>query len=115
MDKFWESLPAEDFQALASSKDFLGDPRVKTQHFIGVSKFVQVADDEITGYHQMRVAHQKFKDEEQTEVLHKGHAHGRGKFWYRRVDGVWKFAGLQPEIRWTEYDYGKVFQADNEG
>lgn len=114
MDMFWESMSADDFRALASGKNFLGNPRLKTQHFIGASKFVRTSnDDEIIGYHQMRVAHQKYKDDELTEVLHKGHAHGRGKVWYRKVDGVWKFAGLQPEIRWTEYDYGKVFQEDD--
>ncbi|CRG86684.1 Scytalone dehydratase [Talaromyces islandicus] len=114
MDMFWESMPADDFRALASGKSFLGNPRLKTQHFIGASKFVRTSnEDEIIGYHQMRVAHQKYKDDELTVVLHKGHAHGHARVWYRKVDGVWKFAGLQPEIRWTEYDYGKVFQEDN--
>jgi scytalone dehydratase len=28
---------------------------------------------------------------------------------YRKVDGVWKFAGLTPNIRWYEYDYDKMF------
>jgi scytalone dehydratase len=25
------------------------------------------------------------------------------------VNGVWKFAGLNPDIRWAEYDFDKVF------
>ena len=29
--------------------------------------------------------------------------------WYKRIDGVWKFAGLCPDIRWYEHDYDKVF------
>ena len=39
----------------------------------------------------------------------KGHAHSANKHWYRKVDGVWKFAGLLPDIRWCEYDFEKVF------
>lgn len=45
------------------------------------------------------------------EVLVKGHAHSFNTHWYRKVDGVWKFAGLCPDIRWTEYDFDKVFAA----
>jgi scytalone dehydratase len=26
------------------------------------------------------------------------------------VDGVWKFAGLEPEIRWAEHDLEKIFE-----
>lgn len=112
MDKFWESMTAEQFLALIAGKTFLGNQRLKTQHFIGAGKWVQTGDDEIIGYHQMRVAHQKYADNELTEVLCKGHAHGKATVWYRRVDGAWKFAGLQPEVRWTEYDYDKIFLED---
>lgn len=104
-------MPAEQFVALASGENFLGNRRISTQHFIGVGIFVQTDDDEITGYHQMRVAHQKYGDDELSEVLYKGHAHGKATVRYRRVHGVWKFAGLEPDIRWTEHDYDKIFQA----
>lgn len=73
-----------------------------------------MSDSEITGLHQMRVAHQKYKDEEQTEVLLKGHAHGKATIRYRLVDGTWKFAGLTPDIRWAEHDYDKVFKEDED-
>ena len=43
------------------------------------------------------------------EVKVKGHAHSTNKHWYRKVDGVWKFAGLAPDIRWGEFDFDKVF------
>ena len=112
MDKLWESMPAEQFVGMASDKKFLGNRRIKTQHLIGAGKFVQSGDNEITGYHQMRVAHQKYKDDELTEVLYKGHAHGKATIQYRQVDGIWKFAGLGPDIRWAEYDYDKIFQED---
>ena len=37
-------------------------------------------------------------------------AHSTNKHWYKKVDGVWKFAGLAPDIRWFEYDFDKVFE-----
>jgi len=112
MGMLWETMPAEEFIGMASNIRFLGNTRIKTQHFIGAGKWVLSSDGEITGYHQMRVAHQKYKDAELTEVLHKGHAHGKATVRYRKVDGVWKFAGLTPDIRWAEHEYDKIFQED---
>ncbi|KAJ5635562.1 uncharacterized protein N7484_008875 [Penicillium longicatenatum] len=109
MGQEWESMPADDFVALASSPKFLGNARIKTQHFIGASKWVQTSGDKVTGYHQMRVAHQKYSDDSLTEVLYKGHAHGAATTQFRKVDGNWKFAGLKPEIRWDEHDLEKIF------
>ena len=111
----WESLPADAFIELASSPKFLGNHRVRTQHLIGASKFVQTSRVSITGVHQMRVAHQKYKDDECTQVLIKGHAHGKATVEYRFVDGVWKFAGLTPDIRWAEDDYNQIFKDDMDG
>lgn len=42
----------------------------------------------------MRVAHQKYKDEDLAVVLYKGHAHGKATINYCLVQGSWKFAGL---------------------
>lgn len=110
MGQTWEAMPAQDFVGMASNARFLGNARIKTQHFIGASKYLKTGNDEITGYHQMRVAHQKYKDDELSEVLYQGHAHGKATIQYRRVDGAWKFAGLTPDIRWAEHDYDKIFQ-----
>ncbi|KAL6702822.1 hypothetical protein ACN47E_000908 [Coniothyrium glycines] len=107
--KMWEQLPAADFRALASSPNFLGNARVKTQHFMGQTAWVQRSSEEITGTHQMRVAHQKYADDALSAVLYTGHAHGRATTHYRRVDGAWKFAGLEPEIRWSEGEYARIF------
>ncbi|PHH89542.1 hypothetical protein CDD83_5801 [Cordyceps sp. RAO-2017] len=112
MGQLWESMPAQQFLAMASSKTFLGNSRIKTQHLIGAGKWIQTSEIDITSYHQMRVAHQKYADDDLTEVLHKGHAHGKAFFQYRRVDGVWKFAGLEPDIRWSEHDIDKIFQEE---
>jgi scytalone dehydratase len=102
-------MPAEEFIAMISDKNVLGNPLLKTQHFIGGTKWELVSETEAIGYHQLRVPHQKYKDASMEEVLVKGHAHSANKHWYRKVDGVWKFAGLYPEIRWAEHDFDQVF------
>lgn len=102
-------MPASEFIAMASDPKFLGNPLLKTQHFIGGSSWEKLSDDEIVGSHQMRVAHQKYTDESRKTVKVKGHAHGVGTMRYQKVSGVWKFAGLCPDTRWYEYDYDKVF------
>jgi len=109
MNKLWEAMPAAEFVGMASDQRFLGNARLKTQHLVGATKWVQTSETEITGYHQMRVAHQKYADDTLTEVTMKGHAHGKGTMLYRKVDGVWKFAGIEPDIRWGEYDHDKIF------
>lgn len=73
-----------------------------------------MSDTEIIGHHQLRVPHQKYADEACTQVLVKGHAHSYNKHWYKKVGGVWKFAGLCPDIRWFEYDFDKVFASGRE-
>ena len=107
-------MPADAFIDMAFDPKFLGNPRLKTQHLVGASKWTKTSETEITGYHQMRVAHQKFADEQMTEVTVKGHAHGKATVWYRKVDSVWKFAGIEPDIRWSEYDHDKVFEEGGE-
>lgn len=109
LNKLWESIPAEDFVAMASDPNVLGDKTLRTQHFCGASKWERVSDTEIVGHHQLRVPHQRYSDETCSQVILKGHAHSYNKHWYRKVDGVWKFAGLCPDIRWFEYDFDKVF------
>ncbi|KAK2604258.1 hypothetical protein N8I77_007202 [Diaporthe amygdali] len=112
MGQRWESMPAEDFVAMASNAHFLGNRRIKTQHFIGAGSWTQAAEDHITGYFQMRVAHQKYSDDELSTVLYQGHAHGKATVHCRKIDDVWKFAGLEPDIRWAEHDYDKIFQPE---
>lgn len=104
-------MPGADFLKMASDPKVIGDPTLKTQHFCGASKWEKVpgTDDEIIGYHQLRVPHQRYEDETCSKVILKGHAHATNKHWYKKVDGVWKFAGLAPDIRWFEYDFDKVF------
>lgn len=111
MNKLWEAMPAEEYIGVISSPNFLGNTRLKTQHFVGATKWIQNDVNEITGYHQMRVAHQKYADDESKEVEVKGHAYGKSIIRYKRVNMLWKFAGITPDIRWSEYDYDKIFGA----
>lgn len=109
LDKIWEAMPAEEYVAMASDPHVLGDPLLQTQHFIGSSKWEYVSESEAVGWHQLRVPHQRYKDGSRTEIAVKGHAHGSNQHWYRKIDGVWKFAGLAPIIRWGEFDFDSVF------
>lgn len=99
---------------MISSPLVLGDKTLMTQHFCGASTYEKVSDDEIIGWHQLRVPHQRYKDETRSEVILKGHAHSTNQHWYKKVDGEWKFAGLNPNIRWGEYDFDKIFEAGRE-
>jgi len=114
LNKIWEAMPAEEFIGMISSPLVLGDKTLMTQHFCGASKYEKVSDDEIIGWHQLRVPHQRYKDETRSEVLMKGHAHSTNQHWYKKVDGEWKFAGLNPDIRWGEYDFDRVFESGRE-
>ena len=103
-------MPASKFLEMATSRDFLGDPRVKTQHLLGASSWKKISEDFVIGHHQLRAAHQVYTDETLTTVKLKGHSHATNEHYYRRdKDGVWKFAGLKPTVRWNEYDFQKVF------
>ena len=88
----------------------LGNPLLKTQHFCGASRYEKVSDTEIIGWHQLYVPHQRYKDASRKEIAVMGHAHSTNQHWYKKIDGVWKFAGLNPDIRWTEYDFDKIFE-----
>jgi len=102
-------MPADEFVSMISDPAVLGNPLLRTQHFIGGTRWEKVSDTEVIGYHQLRVPHQVYVDETLKDVKVKGHAHSANKHWYRKVDGVWKFAGLAPDIRWFEDDFDKVF------
>lgn len=103
-------MPAAEYVAMISSPAVLGDPLLMTQHFIGGTKWEKVSDTEVVGVHQLRVPHQRYLDADRTKgVAVKGHAHSTNTHWYKKVGGVWKFAGLMPIVHWGEYDFDKVF------
>ncbi|KAL5614501.1 hypothetical protein BROUX41_004604 [Berkeleyomyces rouxiae] len=114
LNKLWEAMPAEEFIAMISDTKVLGDPLLRTQHFVGATRWERVSDTEVIGWHQLRVPHQRYTDASLTEVKIKGHAHSANKHWYKKIDGVWKFAGLSPDIRWGEYNFDQVFASGSE-
>jgi scytalone dehydratase len=103
-------MPADDFVAMASDPHVIGNPRLRTQHLVGATRWVKTSDTEVIGYHQMRVAHQKYGDDNMSNVVATANAHGKGTVWYRKIDGVWKFAGIEPDIRWSVGDHNKIFE-----
>ncbi|KAK4941724.1 Scytalone dehydratase [Elasticomyces elasticus] len=114
LNKLWEAMPADEFVKMVSDPKVLGDPLLMTQHFCGASKWEKVSDTEIIGHHQLRVPHQKYTDASRAQIKVKGHAHSYNLHWYKKVDGVWKFAGLNPDIRWGEFDFDRVFEEGRE-
>lgn len=103
-------MPANDFVDLMSEPKFLGDPLVFTQHFLGGSKYMKVSENEVTGYHQLRAAHQRYTGLDLKTVEAKGHGHCVIRHDYKKIDGIWKFAGLRPTVRWNEFEFDKVFK-----
>lgn len=108
-------MPAEEYVAMASSPTVLGDPLLMTQHFVGASRWERISPDTVVGHHQLRVPHQRYTDASRKEVRVKGHAHSNNVHWYKRVGGVWKFAGLAPDIRWGEFEFDRIFEDGREG
>lgn len=99
-------MPTEQFTSFLASDAILGDPRMKTQHFLGTARWEKLSEDSIHVAHQSRVKHQRYKDLELTEVANKGHGHGVTQLWYRRVEGGgWKVSGCTVDLEWTEYDF----------
>ena len=108
--KEWPSMNEDEFMAMAMDKGFLGDPCVRTQHLLGMSWYEKVSDTEVIGHHQLRAAHQVYTAADLKTIKLVGHGHATNEHYYRKVDGVWKFAGLKPSVRWNEGDFEHVFK-----
>jgi scytalone dehydratase len=107
----WEAMPASDFMAMVTDDDFLGDPTIQTQHLIGASRWVKMSDSFVIGIHQLRAAHQVYTDAELKVIKLRATSHATNEHYYRKMpDGVWKFAGLKPTVRWNEAGFEKVFK-----
>ncbi|CAG9984941.1 unnamed protein product, partial [Clonostachys byssicola] len=108
--KKWDALPAAEFVQMASSPHFLGNPLVRTQHFVGgAKKWRKLGENKIMSQQQMRVAHLKYANDSLKSVQHVGHAHGMSTVYYEKANGIWKFAGIEPGIRWAEGEIDKIF------
>ncbi|QGA19299.1 hypothetical protein EYB26_006988 [Talaromyces marneffei] len=107
---YWPEMEADDFIAMVSSEGFLGDPCIKTQHLLGGHWYEPISETEVIGHHQLRAAHSRYTDASLREVAKRGHGHATNELFYRRIDGVWKFAGIRPFVRWNEWDFEQIFR-----
>ncbi|KAJ5317994.1 hypothetical protein PENANT_c004G05124 [Penicillium antarcticum] len=108
--KRWDDMSADDYMAMITHPGFLGDMTIKTQHLLGQTWWEKVSDTEVIGHHQLRAAHQVYETPELKKVKLRGHGHATNEHYYRKVNGVWKFAGLKPTVRWNEKRFDDVFK-----
>lgn len=106
----WDKMSADDYMAMITHQGFLGDATIKTQHLLGQTWWEKISDTEVIGHHQLRAAHQVYTDVDLQEVKLRGHSHATNEHYYRKVNGVWKFAGLKPNVRWNELRFEEVFR-----
>jgi scytalone dehydratase len=99
-----DKISPDEYVTILSGNNLLGDPRVKTQHLTGGSSWEFLSDGSVHVWHQIRVAHQRYVDEELSAVANKGHAHGATQHWYRKIEGAWKIEGVIPKLEWFEHD-----------
>lgn len=104
-------MSSDDFITMLSSPDLIGNPLIFTQHLIGVGSYECLSENEISAIYQVRGAHQSYSDSSLKVVARRGHGHGNVKHWYKRIDGVWKLAGVRPELYWAEHELSKMFPA----
>jgi scytalone dehydratase len=99
-----ENLTPDAYVAILSDMKLLGSKRLKTQHLLGASKWERQGDGTVQVAHQIRVAHQRYVDEDLSAVANKGHAHGVTTHWFRKIEGTWKLEGVAPKLEFSEYD-----------
>ncbi|KAK2603903.1 hypothetical protein QQS21_003938 [Conoideocrella luteorostrata] len=99
-----EKLSPEDYVVILSGVKILGNKLLKTQHLLGGAKWECLSDGGVKVEHQLRVAHQRYTNDEFSEVANKGHGHGAVALWYRKFEGMWKIEGVAPRLGWFEYD-----------
>lgn len=77
---------------------------MKTQHLIGGAKWEVSSDGTVQVWHQIRVAHIRYINEDLAIEASKGHAHGVTQHSYKKIDGVWKLYGVTPKLEFSEYN-----------
>lgn len=77
---------------------------------MGATKWVRTGEDTVTGHHQIRAAHVRYTDRDLQRLDRRGHSHASNEHYYRKIDGVWKFAGLKPTVRFNEFDFDLIFK-----
>lgn len=110
--ELYDGISPDEYVAIL--KKIIGDERLKTQHFLGASRWERLSDDSVHVWHQARVAHQRYTDVNLTEVVNKGHGHGVVQHWYKKINEVWKIEGSASSAEWTEYDLIGTLQSPEE-
>ncbi|KAH8696562.1 Scytalone dehydratase [Talaromyces proteolyticus] len=110
-----KNLSPDAYVEILASAKYLGSKRLKTQHFLGSAKWERLDDGSVRVTHQIRVAHQRYTDDELSAVANKGHAHGVTTHWFRKFEGAWKIEGVAPQLDFAEYDlFGTLNPTDEE-
>ena len=86
----------------------LKNPKMKTQHLIGVSKWELISDTEIVGHHQISAAHYLYHDEACKDLHMVGVGRATNDYTYKKIDGEWLIAGLTVNVRFSDPDLGKI-------
>lgn len=97
-----ESLSPKEYAGILIG--VIGDKRLATQHHIGGSRWVKMDDGTVQAWHQLRVAHLRYSDENLSTVINHGHGHGVVHHGYKKIDGTWKLVMVAPDNHFSEYD-----------
>ena len=108
-----ENITPDQYIAIHADPKVIGDPKVKTQHLIGSSRWGKVEEDgTVRVAHQVRVTHQRYTDETLKEVVSKGTGDGVIHHTYKKFGEEWKITGNAPAMGWTEDDLFRTMNPD---
>jgi scytalone dehydratase len=92
-------MPADEFVEMVSGAKMFGDPLLRTQHLVGSSKWEKTSDIEIFGLHQVRSGSLRSNGANKEDAVFESYRTLIVQHWYRKVDDVWKLAGIKPLSR----------------
>lgn len=107
--------PAEDYIAMISAPNRLGNPLVGTQHLLGASTWERTAERNITAAYQFRAQHVRFGDNgngsRTNEQLRAAVIYGTVEhYFHEEGDGKWKLSGLRPTTFFEDCNVTAIFE-----
>ncbi|KAI1070556.1 hypothetical protein LB507_006658 [Fusarium sp. FIESC RH6] len=90
--KVFKTSP-EGFVKNSFRNEGLGDPRLQTQHLLGLGVFTRVGEIEARGDWQVRARHVRVLDNGAT---YEWDSSSFVEFTYLKVEGEWKLGGIRP-------------------
>ncbi|KAH7174040.1 uncharacterized protein B0J16DRAFT_351266 [Fusarium flagelliforme] len=84
---------AEGFFKTSFRNEGLGDPRLQTQHLLGLGVFTRISETEARGDWQVRARHVRVLDNGET---YEWDSSSFVEFTYLNVEGEWKLGGIRP-------------------